>query len=105
MKGFTVEDVTFKNARKQSKVAEELGYNNLDNSDDLYSSEIPQVPIIERAIKYYRENAEGQYAVLYTATAEWLEALLSIPKSKQQNAESETVEEVNLNDIEEEEQE
>lgn len=106
LENFRVEDITFKGARLQSKVAEELGYDKSDTKDSLgLNSGVPQTPIIERAIKYYEDNAKGQFAVLYSATAEWLRTLMSIPKCQQGNKEPESeyeVEEVDLSEVEEE---
>lgn len=103
LSNFKTEDITFKNARKQSKVAEELGYFDEENNDSPYfKNSVPQLPIIERAIKYYEENAEGQYKVLYSATATWLKSLLSVPKSKQHTESNEEVEEVDVSEIKEE---
>lgn len=54
---------------------------------------VPQNITIEGAIQYYRDNATGDYARLYTATADWLERLNSYSRTVVQNAlskESET---------------
>lgn len=36
---------------------------------------------IERAIQYYEANAVGEYATLYTSTAEWLRQLIAVGKT------------------------
>ena len=99
---FTVEDITFKNPRMQDSVLSEIGELKNNGSEFNNVSKVPQVAIIERAIKYYEENAEGEFKVLYSATANWLRKLLVRPKNKVPVNEAE-IEEVTIDEIEVEE--
>ena len=48
-----------------------------DGSEMIKQTNVPQVVTLERAIKYYRDNAVGDYELLFNKTAEWLEVMLS----------------------------
>lgn len=39
--------------------------------------EVPQTMTLERAIRFYEENARGEFQSLYVQTAKWLRMLLS----------------------------
>jgi len=98
-KRFPIEDITFQNPRMQNKVAEEIKDTSEDKDlQDYLLTGIPQVAIIERAIKFYEDNAEGEYKILYSATAKWLRQLMSTPVHKKK----EDVIEVILNEDEKE---
>lgn len=100
-KRFPVEDITFQNPRMQSKVAEEIKYTSEDKDLQAYVlTGVPQVAIIERAIKFYEDNAEGEYKILYSATAKWLRQLMSTPVHQKKGE----VMEVTLNETENETQ-
>ena len=95
-KRFPIEDITFQNPRIQSEVAEEIK----DKSEgrdlqDYLLTGVPQVAIIERAIKFYEDNAEGEYKILYSATAKWLRQFMSSPSHQKK----EEVIGVTLNEI------
>lgn len=105
---FPVQDITFKNARKQSQVADELMKEmKRTQPENNLISEVPQSPIIERAIKYYEEHAEGEFKVLYKSTALWLRELMSVSLKERKAAlkdveecEEQSIEEVNFNEEE-----
>lgn len=77
---FPVEDITFKGGRKQSDILNEIDTGVEENPQVISISGVPQVITIERAIRYYEENAEGEFAKLYSATAMWLRDLMTAPK-------------------------
>lgn len=105
LKNFTVEDITFRKARKQSRVAEELRYEEKQTQPENGAlSDVPQAPVIERAIRYYEEHAKGEYKILYSSTADWLREYLVCYSLKEKETakkvmeSEETVEEVDYNE-------
>ena len=70
-----VEDVTVKPTRLQSEVV------NLNKTyeptQEVKATNIPQLLTLERAIKWYEENAVGEISSLYLFTALQLRKLLS----------------------------
>lgn len=91
---FPTEDITFNPKRKQSDILKEIEKERpTDGSEntEFSSSSVPQIPTIERAIKYYEENAKGEFKKLYSATATWLRKIMTSPKNK--------VEELSVDDI------
>lgn len=68
-------DVTIKPTRYQSEVAEE----NKKEVSPLSAPAVPQMVTIERAIKFYEENAKGDLAQLYKFTALKLREILKTP--------------------------
>jgi hypothetical protein len=41
-------------------------------------SDTPNAITLESAIRYYEEHAEGEFKVLYTRTAQWLDSLRKV---------------------------
>ena len=81
---FKVVDITFNPKRRQSDIQQEIEKEKEPVTEGLgvefSRSKVPQIPTIERAIKYYSENAEGEYKKLYSATTIWLRKLMTTPK-------------------------
>ena len=79
----TVEDITHYSKRTQEGNLIAAGVIKPEEVEPKFSrSAVPQNITIETAMKYYLDNAQGEYAVLYKATAKWLSELNSIPKSE-----------------------
>ncbi len=98
-KRFPIENITFQNPRMQNKVAEEIKDTSEDKDLQAYVlTGVPQVAIIERAIKFYEDNAEKEYKILYSATAKWLRQLMSTPVHKKKEEAIEVI----LNEAEKE---
>lgn len=79
-----VEDVTMHPTRMQHEVAQEVVKEDLDSNKiiktiDVYSS-VPNIMILERVIKWYKDNSEysnvPEVKVLFNFTAEKLDELL-----------------------------
>ena len=78
---FTTEDITHKPRRYQSDnlrqargTTEEQAKSNAEKPAESYT--------LERAIRFYQDNAVGEYRALYTATASWLEELRKTNRTK-----------------------
>lgn len=78
-----VEDITHYSKRTQAGNLRAAGVITDDVEEPKFArSAVPQNITIETAMKYYLDNAQGEYTNLYKATAKWLSELNSIPKSK-----------------------
>ena len=77
---FPVEDITHKPRRSQAdniRAAGKIADNSLSVEDDTHSL-IPQSPTVEGAIKFFEENAKGEFKALYMNTAKWLRNYLTL---------------------------
>ena len=87
---FTVEDITHKPRRSQAdnlRAAGKIADNN-SSVENTTHSVVPQSPTVEGAIKFFEENANGEFKALYMNTAEWLRKYLTfkvkqLPKNLQ----------------------
>lgn len=81
---FPVIDITHKPKRTQAENLRNSGRAISDEAEDVSvkNTVVPQSPTVERAIKYFEDNAIGDYKVLYLNTAKWLRKYLTI-KAKQ----------------------
>lgn len=74
--GFKVEDITFKNARRQSEIDKELGVDTVSDEEEL-KTPISLTP--EQVIRYYEESIANTDSVskkrLYAQTIKWIKEL------------------------------
>ena len=66
----SVEDVTVKPTRLQSQVAQDITTVQFDSTTGPTTvSSVPQILTLERAIKWFEENAQGEVESLFNFTA------------------------------------
>lgn len=71
---FPVEDITHRSSRSQAdNLKAAFGEKNTDN-DNGVETNIPKILTVERAIRYFEENARGDLEKLYSFTAQILRA-------------------------------
>lgn len=82
-RGFRTEDITFKGARKQSAVEDELRAEN----PDLFEEDIVEVPISltpEQVINFYKQKidkaTDSNEKRLYSQTIKWINELADVKK-------------------------
>jgi hypothetical protein len=76
----TVTDVTHRPKRMQGDNLKRESPIQNKEVDDL--SDTPNAVTLESAIRYYEEHAEGEFKVLYTKTALWLDSLRKVRVKK-----------------------
>lgn len=78
-KGFRVVDITFKNARKQSEILDELPEESVEDNTTVPVSTTP-----EQIIKYYKSKIEGtrnaKERKVYEVTIQWIEERFALDK-------------------------
>lgn len=119
MNNFKVEDITHHSKRTQAGNVAKAGTaydvvmgkaNGLAISDSDVSpikSRVPQNVTLETAIKFFRENANGEYTTLFTQTAEWLDkyrvasrtAMNRLIKEAEQNKEEDNTLTVDMSEV------
>lgn len=79
---FRVEDITHKPKRLQSdNLRNAIGSGDVLNAppeQTIKLSGIPKVMTIERVIKYFEDNANGEFTELYKSSATWLREYLTV---------------------------
>lgn len=77
---FPVEDITHKPRRTQADNLRKAGFvdNEVSSENTDIVSKVPQSPTVEGAIKFFEENAKGEYKALYVNTAMWLRKYLTL---------------------------
>lgn len=80
--GFRVEDITFKNPRKQSAIIEELGIDNVDDSSKDVDVPVSLTPEqVKSFLSAKRDSAKNlQEIKLYIQVIRWIDELFSLKK-------------------------
>lgn len=95
-------DITHHSKRTQAGNLERAGVikaSKADTSGVACSSEVPQNITIERAIDYFKQNAEGEYKNLYTATAKWLEQFNTFSRTSVKKATDNDIATVDVSEV------
>lgn len=97
-------DITHHSKRTQAGNLEAAGVikPTVTSSGEMIESKVPQNVTIEKAIEYFRSNAQGEYANLYTATAQWLERFNTYSRTAVNKA-NESVATVDMSEVDNDE--